>query len=281
MKAKAATLLVVSLLAACEDGSITLSVADAPIDDAERVVVQFRSVVFEQEDGTRQTVALEPAQSIDLSALTGGESEALVSARAIPPGNYRAIEFVVGGSSTTQESYVDFTDGTRRSLFVPTASRNGLRVPVDFEIREEEDIALTVDFDLRRSLFIASERVELRPALRAVFDDEVGIVSGRVAASLLPSGCSPAVYIYEGANATPDDIGGSGTQPLSSSLVRLDNATGDFRYAIGFIEAGSYTLALTCDADLDAPDRNDDIRFTGRRADVRVEAGRTRTVDLQ
>ena len=71
--------------------------------------------------------------------------------------------------------------------------------------------------------------------------------------------------------------GGSGAQPLSSALVRLDNA-GNYPSRLAFLPAGTYTVAFTCQAALDDPASNDDVSFTRRTATVAVD--RTVTVNF-
>src|SRR5690606_12327028 len=140
MKWKSICIAAALIVAGGDDGRITLFDADAPVDDAVPSVGEFRSVFCGQEDGKRQAVELDPVQRIDVLQLTGGESETLVSSRALPAGSYRAIEFALDGTSTTLESFVEYPDGSTLPLYVPTTARNGLRVPVDFEIAEEEEV---------------------------------------------------------------------------------------------------------------------------------------------
>lgn len=267
-------------LVACDDGRITLSVTDAPIDGAEEVVVQFSSVTFERDDGTRELVDLRPPLRIDLSRLTGELSEVVISEQPLPASGYRAIEFGIDGSQTTQESYVQLTNGGRLPLFVPDEVADDLRVRAEFVIDEEESVAATVDFDLRRSLFVVGDSVELRPQLRFIIDEDAASVSGSVAGTLLDSSCTPAVYAYDGADVTPGDVGGSGEEPISSAIVRLDSTTGDRRYTIGFLDAGDYTLALTCDADADDPAEEDGLEFV-RTRNIELRTGRRATSNFQ
>lgn len=273
---------VAPLLAACEDGRITLSVTDAPVDFAEEVVVQFRAVAFERDDGTREVIEFDTPQRIDLARLTGEFSEALVEDQPLPASSYRAIEFSIDGSQTGLNSYVQLTNGAQLPLYVPEAFEDELRVLADFTIEEEGSVAATVDFDLRRSLFIVDDAwVELRPQLRFILDEDAGSVTGAVADSLLQQAfCTPAVYVYEGTDVEPDDVGGSNDEPISSAIVTSDADSGARRYAIGFLAPGSYTLALTCDAGNDEPDQDDDITFI-RESEIGVRAGRRGTLDFQ
>lgn len=266
------------LLGGCNEGRITVSVTDAPVDEAQAVVIQFSSVSFERSDGSRHTVDLDPPRQLDLRQLSGGLSEALLLEQVLDNDRYRAIELGIDADGSGQ-SYVDFVDGRRLPLVLPEARRGDLRVPVEFDIEESSNIGFTVDFDLRRSLAKATAtEVELQPALRGVFDARTGTLKGQANPTLIGSGCVPAVYLYSGRNVTPDDIGGRGSQPLTSATVTADG--GQWRYALGFIEAGEYTVALTCSAHLDALDQDDDLPFVARRNEVRVAAGSSSVADF-
>lgn len=265
-------------VSACDDGRVTLAVADAPVDDAEAVVVQFSEVTFTADDGETESVHLSPPLQVDLLRMTGGESFELISSHGLAAGRYRAIEFAVDGSSTTTESYVDVVGGARLPLFVPDDAESDLRVNAGFDIDEGDHVKVTVDFDLRRSVHPGDGTAyELRPVLRFVVDDETGTVEGEVAQSLIGSDCVPAVYAFSGSDVTPDDVDGVGTEPLTSAIVT--SAGGVLRYAIGFLEQGSYTLALTCDADEDDPGTNDTLSFV-RTRNVTATAKRTVVANL-
>ena len=57
---------------------------------------------------------------------------------------------------------------------------------------------------------------------------------------------------------------GSANAPLTSAAVSLDNSSGDWSYTIGFLAPGAYTVAFTCQASDDDPDKaDDDIEFVG------------------
>jgi len=82
------------------------------------------------------------------------------------------------------------------------------------------------------------------------------------------------VYIFEGSDVVADDEG-SATSPITSSL--LDD---QYQYEIGFINAGDYTLALTCTADLDDPELDDDIVFV-QSANVTIENKQTTSLNIE
>jgi hypothetical protein len=82
----------------------------------------------------------------------------------------------------------------------------------------------TLDFDLRKSVTYAPglDRHILKPTVRILQTDVVGEIAGTIDNALVPEGCSPAVYVYAGADVTPDDEG-SDTPPLASALVAIEN----------------------------------------------------------
>lgn len=119
-----------------------------------------------------------------------------------------------------------------------------------------------------------------------------------------------AVYVFAGADVNPDDVDGddldddaqedeagdtdeqggeeSDTSPeaqtansetdssygkvVSSALVTLNVETGQYEYVAGFMPAGEYTVAFTCEAELDEPEEEDDLDFL-EAATVSVTAG--------
>ena len=269
-----------ALCVGCDDGRITLSITDAPIDFADEVVVQFSGVAFERDDRTREVIEFATPLRVDLAQLTGELSESLLVDEPLPASGYRAIELLIDGSQTGGESFVQLNDGSTLSLYVPDAFEDDLRVPVAFTVDEESSVALTVDFDLRRSLFRVDDAVELRPALRVVADEDAASVTGAIADNLLRASCTPAVYVYEGTQVDPDDVGGTDDEPFSSAIATVETGSGARRYTIGFLEAGDYTLALTCDAGIDEPDTDDDVSFI-RELEVELRAGRRETANFQ
>mgnify|MGYP006300609705 CR=1 FL=1 len=56
-------------------------------------------------------------------------------------------------------------------------------------------------------------------------------------------------------------------------------ATGDYPYEVGYLEAGAYTAAVTCEAGSDDPATDTALDFVAT-ADVAIEAGRTTVQDF-
>jgi hypothetical protein len=269
------------LLAGCDffsrnDGRLDLAITDAPVDDATAVVVRFTGVELRHEDGEDEIFEFDVPRDIDLLALSGGDSELLLSGERLPSGRYERIRLRVESSPSTIVSRVE-TLGGSFPLYVPDDAEDGLDLDQDFDVPDDERAAYTIDFDLRRSMHnpeSGSNAYELRPVLRLVEDERAGSIGGTVNSAKLVAGCVPAVYVYSGSSITPDDVDGSGTEPVSSARVNLSTR----RYTVAFLPEGKYTVAFTCDADEDDPATNDSLTFEAKNASV--EAGETRTVNF-
>src|ERR1044071_2808441 len=70
MRRTAFAILVSCLLCACQNGTVTLSVADPPIDGASQVKVRFDSVDLVESDGSKHSFDLDPDQTVNLLSST-------------------------------------------------------------------------------------------------------------------------------------------------------------------------------------------------------------------
>jgi hypothetical protein len=208
--------------------------------------------------------------------MQGNESTTLLDGETVPAGKYNWLRLKVNADADTLDSYVELEDTTQVSLFIPSGEQSGLKLVSGFTVAQGGIADFTIDFDLRKSVHdpVGQEDYVLRPALRLVDNLEVGSISGTVSESLVTdSSCTSgnAVYLYAGHGATVDDVG-SADGPLGSGLVTYDANSGEYRYEIGFVAAGQYTVAFTCQAADDDPGLDDPIDFSGA-ADIDVTAG--------
>lgn len=262
------------LLTACADSFgtdtnlVTLKITDAPVDEADNVWVEFTAVTFKSEEGEDHTFELDPAQRINLLALQGSESQALVENVEIPAGNYNQIRLSVNAEfDSVMDSYITI-NGTQHELFIPSGSQSGLKLNTPFTIAEgtvgmtvaDENSVYTIDFDLRKSIVnpVGQPGYILKPVLRLVQNINTGTISGTVDSQLLVGpNCSDdpltgnSVYVFAGESITPDDIDGNEPDPVTTALVNFNEQSGLYSYEVGFLTAGDYTLALSCNADLD------------------------------
>ena len=274
-----AALPLLATLAACDQGTVDLGVGDAPVDDADRVVVQFTRVVLERSDGDDESFGLSPPRSIDLLAQTEGLTAALLKDQSVQEGDYVAVRLEVNATGSGTDSFVE-TGGVTRPLLLAEADEARLRVARSFSVNALETVRLVVDFDLRKSIQdpdSAGAPYELRPVLRLVDADAAGAISGTVSTALATSsGCRPAVYVYSGHNVSADDEG-SALPPLASAIARPD--IDGFFYRVAFLPAGSYTAAFTCGAAADDPAQDDATTFPETQ-NVTVTESDTATADF-
>jgi hypothetical protein len=264
-------------------GTLNLSITDGAIDSAQNVFVTFSGV----ELGSEKFDFDEP-KTIDLLALQGVTSAPLLEGVELEAGSYQGMRLKVL-TEGDPGSYIVLDDGSEHELTIPSGKTSGLKLNRNFEISANGTVDFTIDFDLRKSITISSPNTnpsyKLRPTLRITDNSEIGHVTGSVAGDLLTSACDQnvgyAVYIFNGIDATPEDENStsvSASSPIASSLLNNDEA--DFRYEIGFIDAGNYTLALTCTADSDDPDVNDDLVFVQQGNVTIIESKEPTTFDF-
>lgn len=263
-------------------GRMSLSVTDAPVDDANRVVVEFTGVELQPEGGDRLQFTLPAPRRIDLLNLNGGGSAELLQAVGIPTGAYTFIRLQVNASGDVNESFVETADGGLSPIRIPSGDQRGLQLNGPFQVPASGIANFVIDFDLRKSLRAPPGQngtFLMRPVLRIVDSDAVGTISGSVANELAAAeGCTPVVYVYAGSDYLPGDEG-SITAPLTSTMVSLDETLGTYRYTAAFLPPGAYTAAFTCDAALDDPETDDDVVFVSP-TNATVVDGQTTTVDF-
>ncbi|RUO31120.1 DUF4382 domain-containing protein [Aliidiomarina soli] len=294
-------------LTACDSSStddtatFSFAVSDAPVDAANAVLVCFDGVELvgnglpPQEFDIGSSDAAVPANDlcldetgnvipgtvgIDLLTLQGANADSLVSNAQVPAGEYGQLRlnFVSAGS------YVELTDGSKQALDVPS---NQLRLD-GVTLTANQTFNYTLEFDLRRALVAPPglPNYLLKPrGLRLVDDSAVGHIAGELDEMLLiEHDCSVApsdneqavagVYLYPGHDlATADMFDNSDERSAyASTAVYFDGAT-SYPFAIGFIEAGQYTLGLTCESS-DDPDVEEALTFVHAQ-NVTIDEGQT------
>jgi Domain of unknown function (DUF4382) len=293
------------LLVACGDGggggsstgTLNLAITDASVDAAKVVIVEFTGVQLQHAGGERIDYDFvdendNPApRQIDLLALTGGATELLLDGVTLTAGNYSWIRLKVNAERGVIDSYIDLLDDTRHSLYVPSGAQSGLKLNRGFNVPDDGMASFTIDFDLRKSVHNPSGLEDdyiLRPTLRLVDGNTDGALSGTITGIENDPNCSDnadhvgAVYVFNNGDAV-DDVDGVG-DPVTSTRVPND---GNYAYTVAFLPEGDYSVAFTCDADIDdnAKDADTDptdgpVDFVGE-ATVTITAGKTTIHDFQ
>ncbi len=95
-----------------------------------------------------------------------------------------------------------------------------------------------------------------------------GTLSGMVDSSLVDAAGIAQVYVFKG-DVTPDDRDGDSGDPAYVADVTQDANACTFRYSVTNLPAGTYTVALTSEAQNDQVGVNDSITFS-RKATVTI-----------
>lgn len=284
-------------------GTLSVNLTDAPIDEANAVVIEFTGVSIKRKSGTATDdtsgwteITFNQPMSIDLLTLQGSNHISLLSEQSLPAGTYSEIRLHVNAKEDTIfDSYIVLTNGNRFELDIPSGAQTGLKVKGEITIPENGAAGFTIDFDVRKSIVVSGTgKYKLKPVLHLTEDTLTGHVSGTVAPELLTTlesnwTCSDvhadtfnAVYVFTGPSATPIDINTLeiDREPVTTSLVAYNSTSGAYEYEVGYLPAGDYTLAFTCHADAENIEASgDDLQFIGMQ-NGSVIAGETALVEI-
>jgi hypothetical protein len=255
-------------------GALTVGLTDAPVDGASEVVVVFSGIELHHADGRNIDIDFSSAKSIDLLKFQNGATSVLTQDYAVPAGEYQWMRLKVLAAKNSQgESYIKMLSGAQYPLWIPSGSESGLKLVRPFTVAQGSTTRLVIDFDLRKSITAPpgqDPNYIMRPTLRLLDQLQVGTITATVDLAALAaaqlgagspvSGCDAGLYLFAGGAATPDDQDGSATDgpdPVIYKPVPYDGAQTVVALSIPFVEVGSYTVAATCDFDVDAADTND------------------------
>lgn len=256
-------------------GTMSMDVTDSPVDSAAKVVVQFDGVEIVGSGETQaRLIAFDEPKSVDLLSLQGSNSAELFINETLNAGTYEAIRLMITAEADGEmTSYIEYDDGNQAELVVPGGAESGLTLHGPFEVDAGGEHAFVVDFDLRKSVISTPNDTFLRPALRIVDKATATHINGEVDADTMANeecAVGASVYVFAGSDAQVGELG-SADEPLATANVQAA-AEGEYGYEVGFLEPGDYTLALTCQADLDDPENpNDGIEFK-QQASLQIEA---------
>lgn len=282
--------------AACSGGGngnpvaqMKLAVADAPVDGAEAVVVKFTGVELLPDNRGPVDINFATPMSIDLLTQSGTASAVLFD-QPIASGSYSQIRLQVVADGNPANSYIKLSDGSVHGLQVPSGAQTGLKLVSGFSVPDSGVVDYTIDFDLRQAITCPPGQngvCFLKPALRLVDNTTVGNIQGVVAANLVTTNCTSAVYLYNGTVSAPEDYNSSApstdtNQPVASKVPAVTSTSnGDYYYQFTFLAPGPYTVAFTCAAAQDNPDQADAaVSFSPVKSGIAVTANQTATANL-
>lgn len=244
------------------------------------------------EESAFRTITFDEPRSIDLLSLEGDVAENLLSDVEIEAGEYRFRLNVNAEFDGVDDSFIVLSDGTKEELRIPSGSKTGLKTTSTFTIGAGDSRDFTIDFDLRKSVTNppGQDGALLRPTLRLIDNLETGTLAGEVEpnfvvesgedsdTTLSSESCAgPSAYIYDAEGFDSAGDLGSTNEPLATANLKAPEEgaeSSNYTYEVGFLEAGTYQVAVVC-ADGDDPETGGEEIPTSATSEVEVTAGET------
>lgn len=255
-------------------GRISLGISDGPISGASKVCIAFTEIEF-QSRGTSVVVDFSGApetsppetsapETINLLDFQGANSFPILVNQELPAGEYQwmrlgvdalrvsASNAAVGDSGGLEcdgaGSYIVTDEGTFK-LYIPSGAESGLKLVGGFTIPVNGTADFTAEFDLKKSIAepngLAPD-VIFRPTIRLVNNVDVGTLTGEVSDNLVAvEGCDPWVYVFDAGMEEEPDPNDSVATAMVKSEITNDGLT-RHNYTVGFLLAGAYKVAFTC-----------------------------------
>jgi hypothetical protein len=207
---------------------------------------------------------------LDLLKYQNGVKHALLSDVIIPSGTYEQLRLQIEDGRTSYLTQTTGTDATFPASYVKDDSDNILPLEVpssevklhSFTAPVNGVLDYQVEFNLRHAMVLPGHGnyYKLKPNGVELLDvDVLSTISGSVATTDTNCGATAlangdvGVYLY---NSTVTDYQGvdydsSNNGPVLTAMVSDDNADDVYTYQLNYVEAGSYKLALVCNASAD------------------------------
>jgi hypothetical protein len=255
-------------------GSVSVNLTDAPVDSASEVKIVFTGIELHQAGGSTITIDFSNPKSIDLMKLQNGVTSALTEESSVPAGEYDWMRLKVLATKNSQgESYIKLETGEQYPLWIPSGSETGLKLVKPFKVAQGSITRLLIDFDLRKSITAPpgqDPNYIMRPTLRLLDQLQVGklattvnlatLATAQLGAEAAVSACKGGLYVFGGGAATPDDQDADatdGADPILYQPLVYDGVNPTVTINLPFVEVGTYTIAATCNFDVDVADTND------------------------
>lgn len=265
---------------AASTGTVTFSLMDRPVDDVTSLVVTITGArIKPQGDGPAIELPLTMSpMTVDLLTLTSENAAILVDGATVPADDYNWIEFDIDDSDISKAHAMTVSGGmVQVDVDVPG---DRLRLVNRFTVGDNEAVRFLFDWEVGGGLVNAVGRnlYILRPAFRILRVELLEAVSGRVTMNTATTDpvCSTApdpmigkvVYFFSGA-VTPDDTDGADPEAETRVDADFDSASGDYLFST-ILDAGDYTVALTCFGDLETDDGDEDLMFLAPLGDSMI-----------
>lgn len=298
----------VSVLTACGGGSgsagvnrlgtVSFGVTDAPVTDAEQVLVAFSQVQIKHEDSDPETLDVTDDGSalvIDLLTLQGAQQTTLIEDARVKAGQYEWIRFIID----PEQTQILPSDPASDELLPLTVPSGRIQLIGGFTVPADGIVNYTIDFDLRHSLVkTGAGNYKLKPVLRMTDNSETGHIAGsidndtydgcadingdanNVAMTLFSNEYEAGEFDDADSDSEVMDILDDADDPEPMTAGIVSDTAGDHTFEIGYVTAGTYKLVLTCGSDDPLADDDDSGNLAYEAyTTVTVVAGETAQVD--
>jgi hypothetical protein len=261
---------------------VSFGVSDAPVEGLAAVVITIDritlnrpghdDVVIDRFTSEELGVLEEDTITVDLLDYRGEDNLLIVGPVDLNVADYQNLRLEIIEDDVTK-SYVEELGGDTLPIKVPSGE---LKLG-GFEVEDSGDQTFILEFALRKAMTYnpGPDRYILKPrGVRIVEVARGTTIEGFVDPGLF-GGTSPCdvkpdffdgnvLYVYQGTGLDPADFAddfdparyptASYLEPFASEMVEPDGS-----YVIGYLPAGDYTLAFSCDATVDDPELDDGI----------------------
>lgn len=272
------------------DGMLSMSLTDAPVDTASEVVISVSAVAIKPVDGETIRFNFDGTREFDLLTLQGGITAEVLEATRIPAGDYQWARITVEAEFDNDFDSYAMTPNGMVEIRVPGVTDGHIYMTDGFAISANETTEMVIDWDLRKALSAPEGQpgYHLRPTVRVADRKSHGTLNGTIATALLSGGgCTndlaldvgSAIYVYPAGAALLGDIGNVDAEPFATASVR-QGAGGAYEFAVHFLPAGDYAAAFTCQASDDNPEAVDAISLSAPQ-NFSIENGVITALDFQ
>lgn len=260
-----------------QTGKLNLSLTDAPVDSAVAVWITIKTIWVKGNGEEKRiniavpdSVANVPNEAweitdegflkVNLMALNNGAILPLFNDETLPAGDYQWVRFeLVENTAYKIHNYMlETADGAPIPLSTP-GNKNLLKTSGSFKVEANSTVTYVIDWDLRKSVVEEAKGYKLKPVLHIKRETYYAYVTGYVEAATYDQ-CAPdqvaSVYVFNGYDATPDDMGGV-TEPVITTYVSSNDDGAGHKYYVGPVDPGQYTFAFTCDSASDDPETDE------------------------
>lgn len=233
-------------------GTLSLNITDAPIDadDVSGVYITITAVEYRREGNSWQPFeSFGEPYTVNLLELTEGKSN-LLGDFSVEAGTYDGLRFKLdaaenGGAVNNEATYIEFADGSKEPLFVPSGTQSGYKAKGSFTVPVNASVSVTADFDVRKSVIQAgaSGKYVLKPTIRLVVNNQAGSIAGTI--PVVEDAAAYVVFVYEEGSWSEDEA----AEPLEGE-ARFANAVSsakireDGSFVVPFLAPASYQLVI-------------------------------------